>query len=164
MNWQSRSSKLCHGKVRFACGTVTRSKPESSNPGSALPGTALSEYNQPRVKGNERLAGYGLTASADLARRSAGGMRSVGSDALRHRVPMGIDELVHHGGYLVEREHARRVPVEHRGVVDVVAVAFEGGPHRKVLDRGMWGAVGGQLRGKLAIVAGTEARPVDSDR
>ena len=72
------------------------------------------------------------------------------------------EELVYEGAGINHIVWLTRL--EHRGVVDVVAIAFEGGPHRKVLDRGMRGAVGGQLWRELAVVAGTEARPVDGDR
>jgi hypothetical protein len=69
----------------------------------------------------------------------------VGSDALRQGVTVRLYELVHDVRYLVEGKDTSGVTVEHRGMVDVVAVAFKSSTHGEVLDRRVWGAVGGEL-------------------
>jgi hypothetical protein len=66
---------------------------------------------------------------------------------------VSVYELVHERGYLVEGEHARGVPVEHRGVVDMIPVPFERGPDREVL----YGHVRRAMRGGLRPVPKTAA-------
>src|SRR5580658_8410699 len=54
MNWKSFSSKLCHEKILFECGMVTRWNPLSSKFGAEQPGVARPPYSQPRFIGMAR--------------------------------------------------------------------------------------------------------------
>ena len=62
---------------------------------------------------------------------------------------------------LIEGEDARGVPVEHRGVVDVVPTPFQRRSDREVLDRHVRRAGRGELRREVADVAGMQAGAVD---
>src|SRR5687767_2052470 len=98
----------------------------------------------------------GLWRGCRLATASMGG-----TDAFWHGVAVGFNEVVYHGCYLVEGEHARGVTVEHRGVVDVVPSSFQRGPDREVLDCRVWGAGRGALGREVPDVAGMQAGAVD---
>src|ERR687897_1660379 len=90
--------------------------------------------------------------------------RTGGPDTLRQGFAVGFYQFVHHIGYLVEREDARSMAVEHGGVMDVVPLALQSRPDREVLDSGVRGAAGGALRRKVPHVAGAQTSVVDQDR
>src|SRR5829696_34243 len=85
-------------------------------------------------------------------------------DSPRHGVAVGFYQFVHQVGYLVERENARSMAVEHGGVIDVVPPALQRRLDREVLDGGVRGAGGGALRRKVPDVAGTQTGVVNQDR
>jgi hypothetical protein len=80
---------------------------------------------------------------------------------------VSVYELVHERGYLVEGEQARGVPVEYRGVVDVIPVPFERGPDREVLYGHVRRAMRGELRRQgaddLAEDRGLPGAPVQTN-
>src|SRR5215203_3846317 len=85
-------------------------------------------------------------------------------DTLRQGFTVGFYELIHHLCYLVEREHARSMAVEHGGVIDVVPPALQRRPDREVLDSGVRGAGRRALRREIPDVAGTKTGVVGQDR
>jgi hypothetical protein len=67
--------------------------------------------------------------------------RFLDAHALRQGLTVGIYELVYHLGYLVEREDARSMAVEHSGVIDVVLPTLQRRPDCEILDSGVRDAV-----------------------
>src|SRR5215204_4540097 len=90
--------------------------------------------------------------------------RAGSSQAIRQGVAVGLYQLVHESGYLVEGEQARGVPVEHRGVVDMLPLPFERGPDREVLDDHVRRAMRGELGRQGAVVTGPESGRIHGHR
>src|SRR5215208_6275373 len=91
-------------------------------------------------------------------------LRSRDPDTLRQGFTVGFYELIHHLCYLVEREHARSMAVEHGGVIDVVPPALQRRPDREVLDSGVRGAGRCALRRKVPDVARMQTAAINQDR
>ncbi len=77
---------------------------------------------------------------------------------------MGGDELVAHRPDLIEGQDGRGVGIEHDGVVDVLALAGEGGFDGQVLDIDVGLAKRGELRRKSADMGRLHALGIDQAR
>src|SRR5215210_6208873 len=102
--------------------------------------------------------------SCTFASLHTASFRAGGPHALGHCFAVGFYELVHHRRYLVEREDARSMAVEHSSVMDVVPPSLQCRPDRKILDRRVRGAGRGALRRKIPHIAGTQTGVIDQDR
>src|SRR5215203_954668 len=121
--------------------------------------------SQPGALWAPMTSGYRRSRPAsNVAGSSTATYRTGGPDAFRQGFTVGFYELVHHIGYLVEREDARSMAVEHGSMVDVVPPSLQCSPDREVLDSSVRGAGRRTLRRKVPDVAGTQTGVVNQDR
>src|SRR5215204_562921 len=121
--------------------------------------------SQPGALWAPMTSGYRRSRPAsNVAGSSTATYRTGGPDAFRQGFTVGFYEIVDHLGYLVEREHACSVAVEHGGMINVVPPSLQRRPDREVLDRRVRGAGRSTLRREVSYVAGTETGLVNQDR